>query len=166
MKNLLNFKKVIYLSLFVTGLTIMNGCVVYRPNNAQMVSVPDIIQMSKDGLSSKDIIDEINSSHTVYSLKADQLIKLRDQGVQDSVLNYMEETKIAAIQYDQRYADSGYWRMAGDGYFYGAFGWGWPYGYYGFGWGPTVIYNVNRGYGGGYHGGFHGGGGYRGGMRR
>jgi hypothetical protein len=52
--------------------------------------------------------------------------------------------------------------MASDGYFYGAFGWGWPYGYYGFGWGPTVIYNVNRGYGGGYHG----GGGYRGGMRR
>jgi len=53
--------------------------------------------MSKDGVSSKDIITEINQTHTVYSLKADQLFKLRDEGVQDSVLNYMEETKINAV---------------------------------------------------------------------
>ncbi|HZY24384.1 MAG TPA: hypothetical protein VFE71_01045, partial [Bacteroidales bacterium] len=119
MKNLINFKKAVYLTLIVTGIASLQSCIVYRPypENAQLLKVPDIIQMSKDGVSSKDIINEINQTHTVYSLKADQLVKLRDEGVQDSVLNYMEETKINAIQQNQRYADSAYWMMASDGFY-------------------------------------------------
>jgi hypothetical protein len=124
--------------------------------------------MSKDGLSSKDIINEINQSHTAYNLKADQLVKLHEEGVQDSVINYMEETKIDLVQQNQRYAVSSNW-WPYDGFFYGGFGWGGPYYGYGWGWGPTVVYSVNRGFGGGYHSGYHGGahgGGGRGGMRR
>jgi len=168
MKNLINFKGAVWFTLVVTGVAILQSCVIYRPypNSSQLLTVPDIVQMSKDSVSSKDIINEIEQSHTVYSLKADQLVKLRDEGVQDSVLNYMEETKINAIQQNQRYADSSYWWMAGDGFFYGAFGWGWPYGFYGWNWGPTIVYSVNRGFGGGYHGGFHGGGEFHSGMRR
>jgi len=159
MKKLMNIKHVMCLFLFATAVTILQSCVVYRPNTEQLVTVPDIIQMSKDGLSSKDIISEIRQSHTAYNLKADQLVKLRDEGVQDSVLNYMEETKIDAIQQNQRYAASSNW-WPYDGFYYGGFGLGWPYGMYGWGWGPTVIYSVNRGFGGGYHSGFHGGGGF------
>jgi hypothetical protein len=175
MKKLINFKKTIWFTLIVTGVASLQSCIVYRPypENAKLLSVPDIIQMSKDGVSSMDIIAEINQSHTVYSLKADQLVKLRDEGVQDSVLNYMEETKINAVQQNQRYADSSYWMMAADGFYYGTFGlglgWGWPYGYMGWGWGPSIIYSVNRGFSGGFHGGggFHNGGGFHGGgMRR
>jgi len=166
MKNLINSRHVILFTLMVSGIIITQSCVVYRPNTAQMVTVPDIIQMSKDSLSSKEIIAEIRHSHTVYSLNADQLFKLRDEGVQDSVLNYMEETKVDAIRQNQRYADAAYWRMAPDGFFYGAFGWGWHYGYYGWGWGPAIVYSMNRGFGGGYYHGFHGSGGIRSGMRR
>jgi hypothetical protein len=50
--------------------------------------------MSKDGLSSRDIINEIRHSHTVYTLKADELAKLQNEGVQDSVINYMEQAAI------------------------------------------------------------------------
>ncbi len=167
MKKLINFKNAVLFILIVGGLGMLQSCVVYRPypETSKLVTVPDIIQMSKDGYSSKDIINEISQSHTVYSLKADQLLKLRDEGVQDSVLNYMAETKINAIQQNQRYANASYWYMAADGFLYGAFGWGWPYyGFYGFG--PAIIYNVGRGYGG-YYGGFHGGGySHSGGMRR
>jgi hypothetical protein len=172
MKKLINFKNAIWFTLVVTGIASLQSCIVYRPypENAKLLSVPDIIQMSKDSVSSKDIIAEIDQSHTVYSLKADQLVKLRDEGVQDSVLNYMEETKINAVQQNQRYADSSYWRIAADGFYYGAFGlgWGWPYGYMGWGWGPSIIYSVNRGFGGGFHGGggFHSGGGFHGGRGR
>jgi len=151
MKKLLKFRYVIYATLFVTGIAIMQSCAVDRVYTSQMVTVPDIVQMSKDGLSSKDIIKEIKKSHTVYSLKADQMVKLRDQGVQDSVLNYMEEAKIKAIRRDQRYADSNYWPIGPGGYYYGSFGWGWPYGYYGWGFGPSIVFDINRGYGGGYH---------------
>ena len=173
----MDFKKVVFLTLIVTGIASLQSCIVYRsyPENAQLLKVPDIIQMSKDGVSSKDTINEINQSHTVYSLKADQLVKLRDEGVQDSVLNYMEETKINAIQQNQRYADSAYWMMASDGFYYGDFGlgYGWPYGYLGWGWGPNIILRSYGGFhgdrdfhgGGGFHsGGFHGGG-FHGGRR-
>jgi len=115
--------------------------------------------MSKDGVSSKDIITEINQTHTVYSLKADQLFKLRDEGVQDSVLNYMEETKINAVQQNQRYADSSNWWMALMGSIMELLAWAgaglmatWAGG-----WGPALVYNYRGGFGGGFHGGFHGG---------
>ena len=175
MKKLINIKHAICLFLTVSAVAILQSCVVYRPNTAQLVSVPDIIQMSKDGVSSKDIISEIKQSHTAYDLKADQLIKLHNEGVQDSVINYMEETKIDLISQNQRYASSSYW-WPYDGFFYGGFGWGWPYGLFGWGWGPTIVYSLNRGFGGGYHGSYHGsyhgggnfhsGGGFHGGGRR
>jgi hypothetical protein len=79
--------------------------------------------------------------------------------VQDSVINYMEETKIDLVQQNQRYSASENW-WPYNGFFYGGFGWGGPYYGYGWGWGPTIIYSVNRGFGGEYHGG--GGGFHRG----
>ena len=107
MKNLINLKNAIWFTLSVASIAILQSCVVYRPypENAQLLTVPDIIQMSKDGASSKDIISEIQKSHTAYGLKADQLAKLHDQGVQDSVINYMEQTKLDLIQQNQRYAN-------------------------------------------------------------
>ena len=151
MKKMSKFRYAIYFSLIAAGIALLQSCAVDRTYTSQMVTVPDIVQMSKDGQSSKNIIKEIKKSHTVYSLKADQLLKLRDQGVQDSVLNYMEETKIKAIRRDQRYAYPYYWSGAPGGYFYGPYGWGSPYGYYGWGFGPSIIFDINRGYGGGYH---------------
>ena len=167
MKNLVNFKRATWSILIFTGVAILQSCVVYRPypENAQLLTVPDIIRMSKDGVSSKDIINDIKQSHTAYGLKADQLAKLHDEGVQDSVLNYMEQTKIDLLQQNQRYTDSSYWWMA-DGFYYGAFGWGWTYNYLGWGWAPTIIYNIHGGFGGVYRGGFYGGSGFREGMRR
>jgi hypothetical protein len=162
MKNLMKFKNVIYLSFIVAGIVLLQGCTIYRPYSAQLVTVPDIVQMSKDGITSKDIIREIRKSHTVYGLKADQLAKLRDEGVQDSVINYMEKTHIDAIRQNQRMEDSYYWWPGYNRYLYDGFGFGWPYyGYLGWNWSPVIIYN---GRGGGIHGGFHGS--FHGGGRR
>jgi hypothetical protein len=168
MKNLTTIKKVLWFTLSITGVTIIQSCVVYRPDTTKLVSVPDVVQMSKDGLYSKDIIEEINQSHTAYNLKADQLVKLHEEGVQDSVINFMEETKMDLVQQNSRYAVSSNWWLY-DGFSYGGFGWGAPYyGLYGWGLGPTVVYNMNRGFRGGYHrsAGFHGGGYRHGGIRR
>jgi hypothetical protein len=169
MKNLINCKRAIRFFLIVTGFIIIQSCAVNNRYSArQMVTVPDIVQMSKDGVASKDIIGEIRKSHTVYGLKANQLAKLRDEGVQDSVINYMEKTHIDAIRQNQRMEDSYYLWPGYNGYWYGGFGFGWPYygGYWG--WGPGIIFsNRGEGYRGGfYSGGFHGGGSFHGGSRR
>jgi len=169
MKKQINFKKEHGFFFLIFMAAIFQSCVVYNPYSKQQVSVPDIVQMSKDGLSSKAIISDLGHTHSVYTLKADQLAKLRDEGVQDSVINYMQKTQLDAVRRDQSIADS-YYGWSG-GYYgpYGGFGFGWPFGYYGYGYGwgfgPTIVLHGGGYYGGGYRGGFHGGGG-RGGMRR
>ncbi len=167
MKKRINFKRIVEWFMIAVGIVILQSCVVYSPYAQQpQVTVPDIVQMSKDGLSSKAIIKEIRHSHTVYGLKADQLAKLRNEGVQDSVINYMEKTHIDAIRRDQRMSDSYYGNYGWPGYgYYGGFGWGSPYGYYGWG-GPTIILHAHRDFDGGFHGGERGGEGSHGGDRR
>ena len=140
----------------VAGSVLLNGCVVYSPYDRQDIPLSDIVRMSKDGVSSKDIIRDMRHSHSVYALKADQLANLRNEGVQDSVLNYMQETHIDAVRRQQMMSDSYYGWYGGYYGPYSGLGFGWPYGLYGWGWGPTIIYSVHRGYGG-FHGAGHGG---------
>ena len=149
MKNPIKFKHVTYLFLVFIAVLFLQSCAIYYPYAQQAVTVPDILQMSKDGMSSKDIIKKMRKSKSVYTLKADQLAKLRDEGVTDSVINYMEKTHINAIRQRQLYSDSYYWGPGMGMGLYGGFGFGWPYGYGYWGWpynyggynlGPAIIY--------------------------
>jgi hypothetical protein len=164
MKNVKFFKHFVTLIFVITAGLFLQSCVVNNPYyTRQLVTVPEIIQMSKDGVPSKDIISDIRKTHTVYGLKASQLANLREKGVQDSVINYMEKTRIDAIGQNQGMQNSYYWFPGIGGYMYGMYGglgWGWPY--YGFGgfWGPSVVFSYRGGGfhgGGGFNGGFHGG---------
>ncbi len=149
MKSLIKFKNLVYLFFITIGAMLLQGCAVYYPNNMASVPVSDIIQKSQDGVSSKDIIKELRKSHSVYFLKADQLAKLRNEGVQDSVINYMENTHINAIRRNQRMQDSYY--MGPGMYGYGYYGFGWPYGgYWGWNMGPSIIIRGGRDYDGGH----------------
>ncbi len=145
MKNPIKFKHAVYLFFVFIAILFLQSCAMYYPYAQQAVPVPDILQMSKDGMSSKSIIKKLRSSRSVYMLKADELAKLRDEGVADSVINYMEKTHIDAVRQRQMYSDS-YYYGPGMGYYYGGLGIGWPY--YGFwGWpylggysfGPSII---------------------------
>ncbi len=140
MKNLKKFKLVIYTFLIVTGVMLLQNCAVYNPYKEPPVTVSDVVQMSKDGVPSDDIIKEMRKSHTVYWLKADQLAKLRNEGVSDTVINYMEKTHIDAVRQNQALEDYNYWWPGWDGYYYGGPAFGWPYGYWNFNWGPTIIF--------------------------
>ena len=71
----------ITLLILTSGMYLLSSCVVQKTIRLPLVKVTDIIQMSKDGISSKDIINKIELSHTAYSLKADQLARLQKQGV-------------------------------------------------------------------------------------
>lgn len=157
MKNLKVFKRLIHLTLLTIGAALLQSCVVYQPTAQQTVPVSDIVQMSKDGVHAKDIIKDLRHSHSVYFLKADQLARLRNEGVQDSVINYMEKTHINAVVNNQRLQDPYYsWPgMYGYGYGYYGPGFGWPYGYWGWDPGPIIIYRGSRGYGEESHEGMH-----------
>lgn len=150
----MNFRNLKYLIALATGSIVLNSCVVYNPDHMASLPVSDIVQMSKDGVSSRDIIDQIRGSHSVYTLRADQLAKLSKEGVQDSVINYMEKTHMDAVRRNQVMNDSYYGYNGFYGYPYLGLGFGWPYGYFGWGYSPTIVIHS----GGGFSGGFHGGG--------
>lgn len=160
MKKLIDIKWVLRVIIILIVVMTVQSCVVYNPYsqiNQQQVPVSDIVQMSKDGLTSGDIISQINQSRSVYGLNAGELAKLRDEGVSDSVINYMEKTHFDAISQNRQMYNPYYGLDYGYGY-YGGMGFGWPY--YGWGWRPTIAFRSYSGFhgGGGFHGGFHGGG--------
>lgn len=112
-----------FLFLAAAIVLLLGGCAtVQRPP----VTVPQIVQMSKDGVPPKDIIQKIRDSGTVYRLKASQLAKLKDEGVSDPVLNYMQQTYINSVRKNQSLEDWDNWTMENDGFWYGGFGYGWP----------------------------------------
>lgn len=157
MNMLLKFKYLVFPVFIISGLITLQSCAVYSPNIESSMPVSDIVQMSKEGVSSKDIIRNLKHTHSVYLLKAGQLAELKSEGVQDSVINYMERTHINYIRRNQQMEDSYYmWPGMYDYYgFYGP-GFGWPY--FGWAWGPTVV--IHGGGGHEFHGGgseFHGG---------
>jgi len=142
MKNLLNLKHMIFLTVLVFGSALFQGCAVSGKIETKPVTLPDIVQMSKDQMPSKYIINEIKKSHTAYTLKASEYAKLQQQGVADSVVNYMQKTHIDLIRRNQQMQNSYYWSPWYGNYWYGGIGgsygpWGWRVG-------PTII-NLDSG---------------------
>ena len=157
MKTLINFYHRLGLLVITSCLWLLQSCIIYQqapPPREPMVKVSDIIQMSKNGATSKVIISKIKASHTAYTLKADQLAKLSKQGVADSVINFMEQTHINSVL--RNMSNGNYYNYGGLGFggYYGYPFYGYPFSYGGY-WGPTFIY------GGGARFGGHGGGRYR-----
>jgi len=115
---------------------LMTGCAIYNVNPLPPVSVRDVIQMSKAGDTDVVIISRIRNSGTVYRMSASQLANLRDEGVSDAVVNYMQQTYLGAVRRNQQLNDEQY--MGG---FYGGY---YGEGYYPFGWGydfyPDMFY--------------------------
>lgn len=152
----MKLKHVIYLFFLVPVVALLHSCTVYNPYTFTLLTVPDIVQMSKDKVPSKNIINEIRRSHTAYTLEASEYAKLQQEGVADSVVNYMEKTHHDLIRNNQRMQDSYYWTPGYGSYWYSGLGYDWPWGYWGWNLGSTIVF---RGGGGGFHGGgFHGGG--------
>ena len=97
---------------------LLAGCATTPPKPP--VTVEQVVQMSHDQVPAAEIIARMQEAGTVYPLSGSQLAKLRERGVPDEVLDYMQSTYLA---YAERQAIFRY-----DPYFWGPY-WG-PY------WGP------------------------------
>lgn len=88
------------------------------------MTVSQIGEMSKSGIPAQDIIRKIHESDTVYRLRASELARLREQGVPDDVIDYMQETHLESTRREQYFRD---WNYGPNGYWYGGYPFGWPY---------------------------------------
>ncbi len=158
MKKIKMLRRLLYLTLIGAGLAALQSCMTtYYVYKTPPVTVPDIIQMSKDSVPAEKIIKKMEESHTVYRLSASQLADLQKEGVSSQVIDYMEQTHINAVRNNQQLEDQNYWWPGWDGYYYGGPAFGWPYNYWNFNWGPGVVFE-GHGHGEGHEGGEgHGG---------
>jgi hypothetical protein len=115
------------LLLLFAGLLLLAGCATLLVERPPPVRVSQIVEMSRAGVPAHEIIEKIRASGTVYRLKASQLAELREKGVPDAVIDYMQQTYLHAVRRDQRFEDWNRWSLYDDGYWYGGYPFGWPY---------------------------------------
>ena len=85
-----------------------------RPNP---LTADDVIARAKNGVSAKEIIDELRRTDTVIPLSTAEIVRLHEAGVPDEVLDYLQYAQIQEIRWRDRF--SGYWYGPG---FYRGFG--------------------------------------------
>lgn len=103
--------------IFYIGCTALSGNPVGPPPSP--VTVKEIVEMTKAGIPPETIINTIQQSQTVYRLQASQLVQLKEMGVSDEVINYMQQTYIDAVRQNQAYEDWSNFTLADDGFWYG-----------------------------------------------
>ena len=90
--------------LAVAGLLAATGCATLSVAPPKPVTVGDVLHMTDDGVPPHEIIDRMRDSGTVYRLDASQLAHLKEQGVADPVINYMQRTYLDAVRRRQALA--------------------------------------------------------------
>ena len=121
--------RILKLVLTLAALSLLFGCAAFGPP-PKPITPQEVVQMAKDGLSSEAIIQKLRDSGTVYQVSASDLVKLSKEGVPSEVLDYMQNTYLAAVRDDEarramfyRWGPYGppspfYWR-------YHPYPWGW-----------------------------------------
>lgn len=65
--------------------------------------------MATAGKPAPDIVRELQDTRAVYPLTASQIVKLHEQGVPESVLDYMQSAYAASISWNARMQYEGTW---------------------------------------------------------
>lgn len=112
-------------TIFICGLSlsVFAGCAYSVSNPRSPITVPQILETSKAGVPPADIVQKMRDSGSVYRLEASELAQLQEQGVPDTVLNYMQQTYLDAVRADQSREDHNDWERFVDGHMYGGPWW-------------------------------------------
>ena len=93
--------RLLTVSLLGSALFALAGCATMGPRTSgprpQPVRVASIVAWSKQAVPTTTIIGRIRRSGTVYHVNAGEIIRLHQEGVPNTVLDYMQATEIAAI---------------------------------------------------------------------
>ena len=116
MSALNSVKPVLVVSAVVLALT---GCASLEFRNDRAMSVEDIVKISRAGAGTDVIISEIDATRSRFRLDPDEIVMLKEAGVDDDVIEWMIDTG----------ADPGYYE--GD-YYYPWDNWITSYNYYGY----------------------------------
>jgi hypothetical protein len=111
---------------FSVILLLVAGCTIVT---VKPMSAAEVVQLSKDGKSPKEIIQALESTNTVLPLRASDYVALHEAGVSKEVLDYLQLAQLEEVRWRERRL---YGYGAGWGPYYGRGGpWGCGYGRWG-----------------------------------
>ena len=93
--------------IFLNAITLLSGCATLGANPP--VTVSEVIQMTKEGVTPETIVETMRDSGSVYRLTAAQLVRLHDQGVADPVIDHMQQTYLNAVRREQSLTEWDSW---------------------------------------------------------
>lgn len=89
-------------------LALLVGCA--GMERRQPPSLDQVVEMSKAGTPPEEIIRELQATHAVYPLTGSQIARLHEQGVPDTVLDYMQNVYMDRVRRESRMSyDSAIW---------------------------------------------------------
>jgi hypothetical protein len=98
---------------------VLSGCATVVEKRPPPPSLEEVVQMSKAGVPAHEIVARLVYTRAAYAVKGSELARLKEQGVADEVLDYIQESALALARAEEAYRQGQYY------YWYG-----WPY------WGP------------------------------
>lgn len=119
------------LTVLLAALVLLGGCASMGTPRPPAPTIEEIVQWSNEKMAPEQIIERMKAARAVYRLSASELAELQTRGVPDKVIDYMQQTYIAAERWEE------YLRTRDQYFFYGWPGYYYPYGPY---WGPPYYH--------------------------
>lgn len=91
------------------ALLLLGGCATLNASQVPPVSVGEVVYLSQHHVPPEAIIQKMRDSGSAYRLTASQLADLRAQGVDNSVINYMQGTYLAQAEWEGRQYYDPWW---------------------------------------------------------
>ncbi len=109
MRALIKVSGIIAIGLFVV--LMIAGCSAFVTVNERAMSLDDIINLTKAKASSDVIIRQIEVTRSKFMLGADDIVRLKNEGVEDDVIEFMIETENTPqrMNWNYNYAPYDYW---------------------------------------------------------
>ena len=92
------------LFVILVALTVV-GCATKRPAPPPPLTQADVISMVKGGLTDEEIMRRIDDTRTVFRLSSEDVVRLRNEGLSDRLVNFMLDTYTRAAMAAQRHQD-------------------------------------------------------------
>jgi hypothetical protein len=116
-----NMKRSLTAMIFSVSLAGLSGCASLGEPEREPLSLERIVALAKEGNDAQTIIQEIQTSRTVYDVTASQYAKLSRDGVPDAVIDYMQQGQLKMAE------RMGRREAMQDAWFWGRGYWGWGY---------------------------------------
>lgn len=79
----------------------LSGCATLGEPLPPPPSLAEIVESAKAGQPPQQIIERMQRSRAVYRLPASELAKLREQGVPDPVIDYMQRVHLDVVRFEE-----------------------------------------------------------------